>query len=156
MGLAQCGASMSQSTPIRLGFFCAAMGTSGFYLAGCTHDPIVPAPVYMNPISKTINSTSPVATNRTPAPVLLSASPPRAALAAAKPPARQAAASQHPPGRASTPPRHAARTLKVAMHRARPHTPKPAKTYGAGQAASAAVSTRHAPENIPLDEPVTT
>jgi hypothetical protein len=130
------------------------MVTSGLYLAACTHDPIEPAPVYMNPISKTMNSTSPVATNRTPAPVLLSASSPRAASAAAKPAARQTAATQHPPGRASTEPRHAARTLKVATRGARPHTPKPAKTYGAGKPAPAAVSMRRAPENIPLDEPV--
>jgi hypothetical protein len=129
--------TMSRNDQIRLGFFCAAMVTSGLYLAACTHDPI----------SKTMNSTSPVATNRTPAP--------RAASAAAKPAARQAPATQHPPGRASTPSRHAAHTLKVATHSARPHTQKLAKTYSAGKAASAAVSTRHAPENIPLDEPVT-
>jgi hypothetical protein len=146
--------TMSRNDQIRLGFFCAAMVTSGLYLAACTHDPIEPAPVFMNPISKTTNSTSPVATNRTPAPVLLSTSPPRAASAAAKPAARQAAATQQP-GRAPTPSRHAAHTLKVATHSARPHTQKLATTYSAGKAASAAVSTRHAPENIPLDEPVT-
>jgi hypothetical protein len=145
---------MSRNDPIRLGFFSAAMVTSGLYLAACTHDPIEPAPVFMNPISKTMNSTSPVATNRTPAPVLLSTSPPRAASAAARPAARQAPATQQP-GRAPTPPRYAARTLKVATHSARSHTPKPATTYGRGKAAPAAVSTRHAPENIPLDEPVT-
>jgi hypothetical protein len=144
---------MGRNNPMRFGVVCAAMVISGLYLVGCTHGPIEPAPVYLNPVSKTINSTTPAAINRAPAPILRSESPSRTASAPITPPARPFSATQHPPGLGSKLPRHAAHSRTVVAHNAHPHIAKPAKTYGAIRSKPARLSTS---ETIPLDEPVTT
>lgn len=136
---------------------CAAAGGIGLFLAGCTHDPITPAPVQMMGVYRTSNSVLPVVMAPAAAPRPAPASAPRISSAIAAPAVRQPVTAQRASADSPVAGKHSAG--------AKVHGPYPSHMTSAASGrtkirrvhASSAVSHRRSnPESIPLDEPVTT
>ena len=150
------GGTMLKVDHIRV-VLCALAGGIGLLLAGCTHDPITPAPVQMMGVYRTSNSVSPVVPFPAAAPPAAAASASHISSGMPVPAARQPLTAQR-----------ASRTSGVTGKRSastKVHGPHPSRMTSAASGrikirrvhgSSAAALTRSNPESIPLDQPVTT
>ena len=136
---------------------CTAASGIGLLLAGCTHDPITPAPVQMMGVYRPSNSVSLLVAVPAAAPPPAAASAPRISSAMPVPPARPAMTAQRTSGTSGVTGKRSAGAKVHGPQRSRMTSAASGRTKIRRVHASTAVAqSRSNPERISLDEPVKT